>query len=201
MNKTYPLVHLNGYMYMIDSDIRGKRGWNWIISLSRAIKLERDYEKHSAEWMFARLIVATTDKFANLPLLPEVEEDVNKLAEKEFPYQFRYNPRKKEVSDRITMQYRSIWKKGYKAASAKKYSEEDMQFMFKQGARAGLGKNETFEHSLEMLKKEPIAVEVEMREAWKIVDHTPSGDNIYQPEIWVPKTTNNIVHVVKWIYE
>jgi len=74
MKKVYNLIHLSdGYMYAVDSEIKGKKGWNYCYFHSKKLQFLNknlpEYENPTNNKFFQQ-IVATNNPSLNLPLLP-----------------------------------------------------------------------------------------------------------------------------------
>lgn len=80
MTKQYPIIHLNGFMYMLDKEapLKGTTttdGVN-IYPLTEArdnMYVTKGFEEHLRKRL--SVIVASSDSSLNLPLLPNIEED------------------------------------------------------------------------------------------------------------------------------
>jgi len=158
-------------------------------------------------------VVASTDKSLGLPLLPDIEENIEQLAIEiirrrgGWEHLFINNKLIHKAPPVPTGFWRDVNNiiEGYKAASAKKYTEEDMRKLY-EGTVQNVGTvvkrkdMPTWEQVLHSLNPLPIQVEVEMQ------GYTYDYRNI--PTITVPDTMtwllkvdkNNIVQVVNWIF-
>lgn len=186
MTKQYPIVHLGNEMYMIDptTDDNFKRIWG-----------DKGY--------FGTML-ASTDKSLNLPLLPAVEDNTHQRLTHLAAFEQGFNFAHGIPSNEMYYRFNTWWKQNQVAASAKKWSDEDMRTAFEAGSNdtyecEANGKDKlcycrndnecshrkylTADKYLESLKPKPIAVEVEMFKDLLLVDE------------------NNIVKVVKYIYE
>ena len=223
MNKIYSLIHLNNQSYMVDKEAKLK---NKDLYYSEGSVTGLGYwnpqaiQDMNSEW----LVIAASDKSINLPLLPAIEEGIQipKYEKKEAGYAFFGNEPKPNVDEVMT--FTIGYTKGYKAASAKKYTEEDllkyMEFRMKYWIES-IFKQEFKDHpkpfeaqdkvvherAVQSLNPLPIAVEVEMEEKlqWTITGMGAGGD----VEGYWKKTgifnlkadEKRFVKVVKWIYE
>ena len=135
-------------------------------------------------WKHEGKILACSDPSLKLPLLPQIEEKAPILS------QYKEN------------QY---WvQQGYKAASSKRFTEEDIRkaiFM----SRQQIGVDwKYWEHQpekiIQSLNPKPIKVEIEMVEYHFTTDK--EGGIPVVPSTWLPKVdANNFVNVLRWIYE
>ncbi len=201
--KKYPIVHTKGNMYMLNEN-------------------KTEY------------LACTDNSILNLPLLPPVEEDVDKLAldhtntdEERHVKKWNTNqlidytlkPVLKEGIDKEKLVLKIMlnrssdsmrgFKAGYKAASAKKYSEEDMWkaalFGYDKSFRnqvsnsdgsgeTGITKKELLDY-LQSLTPKPVAIEVEMRTFNK-----PENGHMAIHLLSEPKTIDNVIQG-RYIYE
>lgn len=186
----YEIIHLNGFMYAVPDSVKEyvERTKHNILS-SEAMKGQ---------------IVATNDPSLNLPLLPAMEEDVEKLALSFYPEikhlnQASHTDIEKQIGKRIG------FTEGYKAAKAKQFTEEDMKKAYLSGYQRHedqnldmislRGKNTpTTEQWLKSLKPLPIAVELGMQVI------TGKGHGKRETKI-LKIDENNFVNVLKWVYE
>lgn len=215
MTKIYDIVHCNGFMYGVDKKAKCPKGCTAIfpntkngiiITYNAPVICKSDY---AANGLYNLLVITSNDPSLNLPLLPSVEEVENEnILEMAVKALDKLDPLLKndETIYRVGL---TAWFDAYKAASAKKYTEEDLRraiykaaevgFNFTKGTIGGLnwdlaeGKAYEIIRSLNPL---PIAVEVE-------IDYKfPSGREYIQPSPdLVLLVENNFVKVVKWIYE
>lgn len=167
-------------------------------------------------------ILASTDTTLGLPLLPKVEEeDILSKAEEIYPYVESHVI--KAVAHNAGQDSRRIaWVRGYKAASVKKYTEEDMREAFIEGTNHGaryqqlidnddfvdadeMSIDKDFEKLIQSLTPKPIAVEVEMLEYLSDFEYEAieSGQLDYRKAtvLTKPKTKDNMVVIRRWIYE
>lgn len=146
-------------------------------------------------------VIATTDKSLNLPLLPPIEEDIDESLEQLLGRSKKWY-------------YEDTWnniKFGYKLASKKKYSEEDllkyMEFRmlyWKESIKKAEFKNHEHpfeaqekaihERAIQSLKPTPIAIEIEMNSWFK---------NGHDGKIVVttPKAKDGFMSIKQYIYE
>lgn len=141
MNKRYPIVHFNSFMYApaVDHAEIGDYFHN---------RLENRIEKAASGKINTGKVVASNDPALELPMLPDVEEDINQLAEDNCALDTGIN-RTKWIKGFVT---------GYKAASKKQYSKEDIMTWYKYVKTHTVKEAFTY---LESLKPKPIAVELD----------------------------------------
>lgn len=160
-------------------------------------------------------VVATNNPSLNLPLLPEVKENIYEIALEQFPENWQVIQGESCNQDiDINEQLRNGFCVGYKAASAKQYTEEDLRKAIElareqywETGGGGLVKQGSWEFKLQYkqdidemiksLKPKPIKVEVEMIEDLDPSNHGFKDITLEQ----YPKTINNIIQVKHWIYE
>lgn len=161
------------------------------------------------------VIIATTDEKLGLPLLPAIEENITREEAKEVAKTV-LNPRFYESIQGGEMHcFHEGYNAGYKAASAKKYTEEDMRKAIKEAFRGGFDLSESEGNSwdygkvrdniLKSMNSTPIAVEVEM-DFVHFSNASSSAELISLEGLneytnIFPKAVNNFVTVKKWIYE
>lgn len=240
MTKTYPIIHLNGFIYMVDEKeipYNPNGGTNGLFICLSEIEQNKQHgvklgdEKYCSPLVTnvgncsaCRIILASNDPSLGLPLLPDIEEDIEQLALSIYPEikhltQASNTDIEKQISKRIG------FVKGYKAAKAKGYTEEDMKDIVlcapdKQCVDEAGSFENWFKRYLQSLNPLPIAVEVEMDidnpcpKCGKDNTHgnydyskpnTPLIDTlcnecgtVFLP---IPKVDeNNIIQIVKWIY-
>lgn len=183
MTKTYPIIHLNDYMYMVDkpclylkADEMIIRGWYPPTgSFKEEVCQYKSYMKSSHECR----ILASNDPSLNLPLLPkrlvdEIKETLNKV-------------------DRVCPHLTQEDRYRIHAAFSKKYTEEDIDKALVM-KNMGYGKA----HILKTLNPKPTSGEVEMVHR-KLVTESMGIDEIWsEPEV---KVVNNIIQIVKYMYD
>lgn len=227
MTKTYNIIHLlDGYMYMVDKEADTLNQWivqeQWDagdgtmiggnigqrIVTDKNPELFKEYYNmvfgHSWDRLVSNAhkehtwtIIATNNTKFNLPLLPEIdniEQLANNCAEEENKYNL----------DKVRTKINFI--KGYKAAKAKKYTEEDIWKIWIAGRKFQSHNGPDFKEFIKTLSPKPIAVELEIQTDWK--EHTKIymesfGDNPedfkFEPKLKLDE--NNFVNALKWIYE
>jgi hypothetical protein len=136
MTKQYPLIQIGEHFYAVDKEakllhkdyfytpIAGSDGKTHIFQVGRYD--EQDCEEAKVQYSYQK-IVASTDKSIGLPLL-EFKEDIQPLASagyKEF--------RKSGWDLAKAALYHRGFSDGYKAAKAKKYTEEDIRTAIRRG--------------------------------------------------------------------
>lgn len=162
--KQYPLIHLHDKMYMVDKEAKVKTGDIAIDDSTESLytKIERGYGR-----LNMKKVLASNDSSLELPLLPSIEEDIEKLAEA-YVSGARWMETINSVPDSkmefILNSHKKSFIAGYKANKAL-YTEEDMINCFIAGfhhqAKLQLLDDSAKEY-LQSLKKLPIAVVVEM---------------------------------------
>jgi len=208
MTKIYDLIHLNNHIYMVDKDKILTIGTKYIDdtdAIREAVIDDPEYWKARSDY---NKILASTDKSLGLPLLPNIKENIEQLAIEiirrrgGWEHLFINNKLIHKAPPVPTGFWRDVNNiiEGYKAASAKKYTEEDMREAYNFGVSAAQETHLPFEDIIQSLNPLPIKVEVEMQ------GYTYDYRNI--PTITVPDTMtwllkvdkNNIVQVVNWIF-
>lgn len=115
MIKQYEIIHLNNFMYVVDKAIA-----KW----EKPILGNKQLAYHGKETVRYANIIASNDPSLNLPLLPNIEEDVEQVAlnwYKEKYYVQTLGEHHKEFP-----QVKGFIE-GYKAASKKKYTDEQVR--------------------------------------------------------------------------
>lgn len=188
--KTYDIISLNNHLYMVDKEAVikaneiGTDGYH--IEFFRERWQEKDWFK----------IIASDNSKLGLPLLPKIEE-----YDEDF---------KVKCIDLLLHESKDTdpasFIKGYKAASAKKYTEEDMRDIYFNGLIDGIKGvpedekgNKMFKEHLRFFKKIPVQVEVEM-EAKRDPNETEKVKILhlhFEPKV----DSNNFVIVKRWVYE
>lgn len=137
-------------------------------------------------------ILATTDHSLGLPLLPKIEEYISDDSINQIAADLGYRMLPEDLREGILA--------GYKAASAKKYTEEDLRKAFEAG--------QTYEFNLQKYKGElvpidryirslnpkPIQVEIEIEMEYY---HSSNADSSAE---LVPVIENGYIKVSKWYY-
>ncbi len=190
----YDVIHLNGEQYAVDKEAQIDQKDLFISQNS--IYIFGELDKHGIPSDSVK-IVASSDKSLGLPLLPPIEEDVIELAEKTYPEATDGNPHLISEHNKGQNTRRVAFVRGYKAASQKKYSEEDMWKIYVAGFQANEEKKkplDDFKTSLQSLSPKPIQVELEMEYEFDTGLEPAYGDLI-------PKVNeDNFVTVLKWIF-
>ena len=178
-------------MYMVDksTDKPPLNVWIWQINLSNNNVMKNVNGLHAC-WQ----IIASTDPSLGLPLLPPIEEKIDYKGFNEVWIKFIHSipPLNRTNVVQFTDEAKNIWKEGYKAAKAKRYSEEDLEKALVM-KNMGYGK----EFIIQSLNPLPKQVEVEMED---FCDY--EGEELWEitPD-WRLKLKNNIIQVIRWIYE
>lgn len=170
MTKIFNIAHQNGFMYMVDPN---------------------------EVW---KTVASNNPELNNLPKLPPVEEDVEKLALKHFPEYIGNNTDiQKQISKRIG------FTEGYKAASKKKYTEEDIMTFYKHV------KTHTFQEAIDHLNKslnplpKQVEVEMELGESCHCsnVGYTLGDGGCAERNrcTVIPEEIDGFITVKRWIYE
>ena len=201
----YELIHLNGFMYAVD-DIPDKPYIGPYIICWPSSKKEL-FNSHNAIAYSRRnisyMVIASNDPSLGLPLLPAVEEDVERLA---------YKSANKLLSEFIhpkdVKKISQLWIDGYKAASAKQFTEEDMRKAIELSREDYVKDVIDIRHPIEIiqsLKPKPIAVELEMTRKCALNKSDCFGFQEMLPDCgcqWIPAVDeNNYVKVKQWYYE
>ena len=195
--KLYDIIHINNHMYMVDKDTditRGNRVYNHITNDPDQVFLEGSKAHH---WK----LIASTDPSFNLPLLPAIEEDILGLLKKEFP---DYD----NLPQGVKFDLKNGFVKGYKAASSK---NDKLIKLLKCCLEVEQIKGKILEgmikDKLKALNPLPIKVEVEMeyefinlpdQQQWQ---EMTGEEKMKHVKATIPKTTNNIVNVIRYIYD
>lgn len=115
MTKKYDLINLNSFLYMVDKEAECPKN-TWAIFPNTRNGVIRDYEGCKAtlcKWDYAAngnsnlAIIASNDKSLGLPILPDIEEDIDQI----YGNYCRANPEERIIY--IDFEH------GYKAAKAK----------------------------------------------------------------------------------
>lgn len=217
MTNIYDIISLNGEMYMVDDskdwDSRGSRIYRNMIGGTCVFKEEgyvsfkslneEVYDIYPKNEKHLKNIVASTDKSLGLPLLPEIkEEEWDKNRQVAFSKFLSENQDVKlDTGSKL-----KLFNAGYKAASSKEYTEEDMENAYDNGANFALKRrNDCFTDVFEAEKQKyiksltppPIQVEVEME------DYPVTGTFGLKSEeqVTLPRVdSNNTIIVKRYIY-
>lgn len=187
MTKIFDIIHLNGFLYMVDKEDSNKREGNQFLCLDQP-----DYPQFHKDYGMADdccwIVLASNDpSLSELPKLPPIEEDVDSISEKILG---------KGLTGTI---YESYWLAGYKAASKKKYTEEDIHKLFI-NMLDSLVKEPTVRYTWKTAKEflkslNPLPKQVEVEMDSKILQFQPAKIEYF------PKLTDGFVTVKQWIYE
>lgn len=187
MTKIFDLIHLNNHVYAVDKTVRKLNKGDWHIQQKDNKIGVWQYLLGSGEtplWYWK--IIATTHKSLGLPLLPEIEDDVTVLAEKRFP-----------IGDTdFNGLFQGGFVEGYKAAKAKKYTEEETRELCKKSWDA-YHHNDTFDEWWNENKKtDPLPKQVELE-----MEYDPTGITYHENDkAFKPKVKDGFVIVKRWIY-
>lgn len=171
------------------------------------LKYLMSYNKEFSDANYGSVkIIASTDKSLNLPLLPPIEEDIETISNNHLP------PEGTLYRKWVKMGFIA----GYKAATSKKYTEEDMNQALFIGARNPKDPKKAaieLEEYKKSLNPLPTHVEVsvkigainryvtpdEIKESLlsKLQDKGETIETFDKLEV----DENNIVNVIRWIYE
>lgn len=199
--KRLPLIHLNGESYAVGEPTKDIKSGYFMHPKNVLFPVTETYIKGPISTGYMKPVLYTTDKSLNLPLLPAVEEDINKI-----PYEVASEIMEKHWTP-VTGPEILAYKLGYKAASKKKYSEEDMEAAVAFGITLErfktdphkLSDTEEFKGFIQSLNPLPIAIEVEMEDqgGW-------AGD-FDERKFWmerlVPKVDKTNTIIGRYIYE
>lgn len=193
MTKIYDLIHQNNQIYMVDMNQKNNQligTWVWNDEDNSIYKTNIKSTGRHTDNIYT--VSATTDLSLNLPLLPQIEENVDKIA--------RLSAEEKlggGAGVTSIVRYVIAFTDGYKAAKAKKYTEEDMKKAFFGGGN--FKDIEEFNHLIQSLTPLPKQVEVEMN-THTFTTHGRGEEmkNVTEESI---KVVNNFVQVKRWIYD
>lgn len=218
MTKIYPIIPLNGEMYMVDNNypIGGK-----YVALSERNGPQfgeiREFKNHhingswNTNWYYPKVpigtfhIVATTDKKLGLPLLPSIEEVISYRGFNEAwngVLSTIQNTWTRHAIFQFTNKVKDVWKAGYKAGSKKQYTDKDIWFVLHEVLGRGLNMVDDSTQILEIiqsLKPIPTAVEVETdEEVW-----TGQGSEITENKNFGKPLVDKQGFIIfkRWIYE
>lgn len=203
MIKNYPLIAQNGFLYVVEANTIFHLGNYYIddADIVREVTID-DNEYWKARPDYSKIIASNNPALSTLPSLPEMDEDLDAL----FLEAGGKYCEEHELEYRVA---RRFFITGYEAAFKQRmYSEEDMKKAFISGrkfqqggksAKEQPGRNEPdFDTFLKSLTKQPIAIEVEMKDegGW-------AGD--FDEKQWwmerlVPKVDSNNKIIGRYIY-
>ena len=215
----YNIIHLNGFMYVVDKAKRVPNQDEWFYNLvTNTIHQLKEVPEGFLEISNRKIglwtiLIASNDPSLNLPLLPTVEEDIEHLAteivRKGGGWEHLYINNK--LIHKQPPNPTGFWRDvnnviaGYKAASAKKYTEEDlkdaMKVAMKQASSGSSFEDRDFiNRHIQFLTPKPIAVELETKVL--ITDGTYNGrtENEYVPMEFVKTDSTNHVIVKQWYF-
>lgn len=210
MTKTYDIIHLpDGYMYAVDNKkipYNPNGGTNGLFICLSEINMghpEDAFVKNVGNCEGCRTIITTNNPTLGLPLLSEIEEDVEQLAKDRATALFPVGT--SDVHWRACVE---DFLMGYKAAKAKQYTEEDMRNAFNSGQiceyEGAYDKDSWFNGFISTLNPKPIAVEIEMIYDYSDMEEHCEGGTLPSAvygELQLKLTNNNEVIVKQWIYE
>lgn len=212
MEKIYPLIHLNGFTHMVDKEIslKGLPTTDGIKIYPSTEGRESIYKVDGAEEHLKKrlsAIVASNDPSLNLPLLLPIEEKIDYKGFNAAWHELIMTvpPLNRTNVIQFTEKARGLWKDGYKAASAKKYTEEDLKAAWQLGkdrrdweldddGEDGSQDPFTIKEFIQSLNPLPKQVEVEMEDEMKA--YHSRGLSPLKPEV-----ENNIIKIIRWIYD
>lgn len=227
MTKKYDIISLNGQLYAVDKEaeieennifiLGNTEQSNHLISkatgqhLKYAVAMQEvfktaKYPERIPKQIMCVKIVTSTDPSLGLPLLPEIEEDIQTLRDIAIKKYRKYG------SGAVMVGIEAYFD-GYKAAKAKKYSEEDMRKAIKMAkqcvavSEANNGEEwieKIFFHTEEKIIQSfnliPKQVELEIEQIIVTKEWVSSNTTAYgkiKPKV----DANNFVKIIKWIYE
>lgn len=214
MNKIFDLIHLpNGHRYAVEEreDYKISPEEIYYDKYNNEIKIAS-----TSGWGTWQVIIASDDKSLNLPLLPPIEEDVQKISDEFGDFWARNNgsydnlkdEEEKEDFEEEKGKYSFGFFNGYKAAKAKQYTEEDIMKWYKYVKTHTV--EEAFTHLKQSLNPLPKQVEVELYDftealeqplaPWDDTSANAYMDDKLKRKRGQPKVdANNIVNVIKYI--
>lgn len=216
MTKQYPLIHLNGFVYAVDEDKKKDHSkGSWVYESNNTVPIYQ-FSYDMEDYPLQRVIM-TNDPSIGLPLLPAIAEPISYKGFNEvwagMIAEVR-NPLTRMQMMQFTEKVKAIWNGGYKAAKAKKYSEEDMLEAVVFGQQQSLlGKaitstdttKEKFDKFLQSLNPLPITVEVEIADYSEFLENLPPERKLTSALVGRNGTPTTdmagFVNVLKWIYE
>jgi hypothetical protein len=201
MTEKFDIVHIDGYMHIGKSLVKSE-DFPYIV-------LEKLVDGEWCLWQVDNgndwdeknqlTIVASNKPSLGLPLLPSVEVNIDQLAREDAEIVCGGGAGVSPVARHVIG-----FVNGYKAAKAKKYTEEDMVNLYNlaTGEMEGTG----FVRIMDVINPKPIAVEIEMENYNARPDlgnFLIQSDGSVGPLIMqrVKVDENNFVKVVNWIYE
>ena len=195
----HELIHINGFMYAVGDIPNAPYIICWP-SGKQEVHNSNNGIANSRRRMSYR-IVATNDPSLNLPLLPAVEEDADIAALKILGKAFEGTV------------YSDYWRSGYKAASAKEFTEEDVEnamFKIADWVLNNIGNpnpesKKEVDKIIQSLRPKPVAVELETgkycvkdSDCEGLIDIFADCPNC---EERIKVDENNFVKVKQWYYE
>lgn len=213
--KQYLIVHHSGYMYVVESYgggnvyLRVKSPAGTILGcLVEAISTGLDglygFAMHDLK------TIATNNPLLGLPLLPEIKENVELLAEESYTLCHGCDENDKNF-------WTNGYMHGYNANSDKQYTEEDMlkyiehrmviwRKLIKESIASGEYKTienpfewleaRVHKAAIEALNPKPTAVVLEMERT-----RLPKGDDGWEDIYTLKVNEKGFVNVLKWVYE
>lgn len=211
MNKIFDIIPLNNYLYMVDKEAEIPQ-YSWFYASDRNSIHDNRWKTYSdgnhlkKDFPFYWLILASNDPaLKDLPLLPPIKEDISEIIQKakeKYPYQTNTT----EEDKGLILGLRLAYIDGYKAAKAKKYSEEDMWWAYTRGFQASEEKKKPltdFREVIQSFNPVPIQVEVEMWDFADSIEKMPEGklkENLKKRHENPKLDNNNTVIVKRYIY-
>lgn len=218
MKKRYELIHIpDGYIYGIDKETPPKVGEYYI---SDKDKVEECFDEDDVNYLSSKpeyKIFFSNNPSLGLPLLPDIEEDPEISAYKLLD-SWLYNPLKKEEYGHLSKDELSIlhegFVKGYKAASLKKWTDKDIEYIImnimdgdyihtiksRHDMVVEVERQIEYYNKIFLELRRPISVDVKM----KYIE-IPCPDNIEGCEVLhqmeMLDLVDNNVQVKKWVYE
>lgn len=208
MTKTYPIIPLNGFLHAVDKETESAK-FVYLPTLHRIEKYKSDKEtakeidemieageRPTYRTIEAWAVVASNDpSLTDVPKLPEIEDTILKTTREVIGSDKRFTT---DDLDKIMLGYQL----GYKAASKKKYTEEQVKNLYL-GTLQNIGtsvKQEqmpTWEQAKAMLERQaiPKEVELEMDMKWDYSGAPPACS------YFIPKVENGFVIIKSWKYE
>ncbi len=173
----YDIIHINGFMYAVDREVLVLKNNYFILKAGEKMILREEekeidnhvYHKNFFGSMFIGKVIYTNDPSLGLPLLPEIEnvdftgfnESWNEVISHVDTTLFD-----KKSMDIFTKSIKSVWENGFKAAKAKKFTEEDVRNAYRNGFhRGGSSFPEDYfteNEQIDYLTPKPVAVELEI---------------------------------------
>lgn len=161
-----PIPYQRGILW-VDKNQKGKQGFNYDSESKELRTLNFDVSRDSH---FKIIAQSPNLSLPNIPYI-EIEEDVNDLA-----YQYYTSSQYHDIGSGYH------WSNGYKAASAKKYTEENLrkalqvlsdssyiQESSEHYTMDSVRFSKTFDEIIQSLQPKPVSVEIEMRKGCGII--------------------------------